>query len=118
MKTLTIGVLIATLVGCASSALQQETKNVDDWFSIGENRAKNGFVIQSESQLIDNYVNDDVTTQFYNAYLQGHEFGVKAYCAQNAYILGLSEEPYFGLCDQDNSNFADEYQKGINHKKN
>ncbi|WP_375322318.1 DUF2799 domain-containing protein [Aliivibrio logei] len=117
MKRLTTGLLITALMGCTSSATQDVKKNADDWFNIGENRARNGLIIQPEVQLAQNYSDDEMTTQFYNAYLQGHESGVKIYCDQNPYILGLSEEPYFGLCNEGYSNFLDEYKKGLNHKK-
>ncbi len=117
MKKLTIGLFITVLVGCASSDDVEQEKNVDVWFAIGEARAKNGFLLQTESRLVDRYPEEKITTEFYNGYVKGHEAGTKVYCSQNPYILGLSEEPYFGLCDQIDSNYSDEYQKGKKHKK-
>lgn len=117
MKQKIVGVMMLLLVGCTASQSEVSEKNADDWYQYGEQRAKNGFVFQEKEELERVNPEEMVTGEFYNAYSQGHTSGIAIYCSQNPYILGLSEAPYFGICDQIKPEFRTEYEKGINHKK-
>ena len=118
MKLLISAILALLLVGCSSSPQAEKEKNADDWFNYGEFRAKKGLIVQTQEQLEAVNPDETITEEFYNAYFSGHQEGTVIYCTQNPYILGLSEEPYFGLCDQSHPKFKEEYEKGVNHKKN
>lgn len=117
MKQKIVGVMMLLLVGCTASQSEVKEKNADDWYQYGEQRAKNGFVFQEREELERANPEETITGEFYNAYNQGHSSGTVIYCSQNAYILGLSEAPYFGICDQITTEFRTEYEKGKNHKK-
>lgn len=106
------------LAGCSSSEVEKQEKNVDDWFVIGETRAKNGFLLQTEERLIERNPEEVITPEFYHGYVKGHEAGTKVYCSQHPHILGLSEEPYFGLCDDIDPNYSSEYEKGKRQNQN
>lgn len=117
MKQSIVSVMMLLLVGCTASQSEVPEKNADDWYQYGEQRAKNGFVVQTREVVERANPEETITGEFYNAYSKGHTSGTVIYCSQNAYILGLSEAPYFGVCDQTNPEFRPEYEKGKNHKK-
>ncbi|MDD9156929.1 DUF2799 domain-containing protein [Aliivibrio sp. S4TY2] len=117
MKQKVVSLMMLLLVGCTASQSEVKEKNTDDWFQYGEQRAKNGFLVQEKETLESVKPEEEVTEAFYNAYLEGHTSGTTIYCSQEAYILGLREAPYFGICDQIMPDFRAEYEKGKNHKK-
>ncbi|MDD9194933.1 DUF2799 domain-containing protein [Aliivibrio sp. S3MY1] len=117
MRQKIVSVIMLLLVGCTTSQYEVPEKNADDWYQYGEQRAKHGFLVQERDVLEEVNSKETITGAFYNAYRQGYSSGIVIYCSQEAYILGLSEAPYFGICDQINPEFRTEYEKGRNHKK-
>ncbi|WP_167512717.1 DUF2799 domain-containing protein [Aliivibrio finisterrensis] len=81
----------------------------EDWFQYGEQRAKNGFVVQENETLESANPEEAVTEAFYNAYLEGHTSGTTIYCSQEAYILAFAMQVM--------PDFRAEYGKGNNRKK-
>ena len=117
MKLLMIGLFTLLVTGCSSVSQTEKEKNADDWFNYGEFRAKKGLMIQTQEKLQSMNEESHISGEFYNAYVSGHKEGTAIYCSQTSYILGISGEPYFGLCDESDPEFKKGYEQGLNHKK-
>ena len=46
------------------------------------------------------------------AYQSGYQEGKKEYCEQSAYMLGVRDMPYFGICDDIDPFFKQNYESG------
>lgn len=101
----------ALLAGCTAQPVPMSSVAAD-WASYGQQRAEQGFVKQSEAKLAkldqDGVLNPDL----YLAYSNGYEQGRTAYCAQNAYMLGVMGKPYRGICDRLDPFYQQDYASG------
>mgnify|MGYP001232351240 FL=1 len=102
-----------TLVGCSSQITPSLPDEVSAWQRYGEERAVEGYTIQSEKKLLTHSLSGEVTDELYQAYLDGYELGKEKYCGQNARMLGRLGKPYRGICDDIDPFFQSDYNNAL-----
>ncbi|WP_158264542.1 DUF2799 domain-containing protein [Photobacterium rosenbergii] len=105
MKRLFTALSIVVLSACSST--ENTYSNIDNWDEHGYRTGLSGEVAKQESKF--SYADKDN----YNEYLNGYKRGQQAYCEQDAYLLGLTSQPYKGVCDEIDNSFAFDYQLGL-----
>lgn len=110
MKRIVIcGLLL--LAGCSAQPLP--ISNVEqDWYEFGQQRAENGWLKQSAQTLAKRDLEGLMTPKLYLAYESGYAQGQQTYCAQSAYVLGVTGKPYNGICDRLDPFFYQDYVSG------
>ncbi|HAS62178.1 MAG TPA: hypothetical protein DCS35_06145 [Vibrio sp.] len=97
------------LVGCSSQITPMLSDDVDAWQSYGEQRASDGYIVQSEKKLLAYAISGEVTSEQYQAYLNGYQLGKEEYCQQDARMLGRLGKPYRGICNDIDPFFQSDY---------
>ena len=92
--------LVVVLAGCSSTIA---LKKGETWEQFGYDLAMSGGKMIETSRL----ESVDVA-----AYQKGYISGLKAFCEQDGYDVGLSGLFYQGTCDAINPNFAEQYNIG------
>lgn len=93
-------VLALLLAGCSSTIALEKGQT---WEQFGYDLAMRGSKMIETSRL----ESVDVA-----AYKKGYVAGLKAFCDQDGYDVGLSGLFYQGTCDEINPNFANQYNIG------
>ncbi|WP_194439579.1 DUF2799 domain-containing protein [Vibrio fluminensis] len=101
--------LLFVLVGCSSQAVPTLSADPAAWQSYGEERATGGYIVQSEKKLAEYSISGDVSSEQYQAYLDGYKVGKASYCEQDARMLARTGKPYRGICDDVNPFFRNDY---------
>ncbi|WP_038175266.1 MULTISPECIES: DUF2799 domain-containing protein [Vibrio] len=99
------------LAGCSTQPPPMSNA-AQDWIDYGQLRAENGWLKQSQSKLTKLDSDGYLTPELYMAYENGYEQGRATYCAQNAYMLGVTGKPYQGICDKLDPFFQQDYMSG------
>ncbi|OLQ92063.1 hypothetical protein BIY21_12590 [Vibrio ponticus] len=105
--------LVLVLFGCSSQAVPTLADNPAAWQSYGEERAKGGYIVQSESKLDAFSTTGQVSQAQYQAYLAGYESGKAAYCSLAPSYLATKGEIYRGICDDVDPFFRAKFSKAI-----
>ncbi|WP_159656895.1 DUF2799 domain-containing protein [Vibrio atypicus] len=111
-RVISIG-LTLFVAGCAAVPTPQ-SDSAAAWSQYGETRGEQGYLKQSESRLAKLDDLGILTPELYAAYLDGYQAGRGVYCEQDAYILGVKGMPYYGVCDDLNPFFNQDYISGRN----
>lgn len=101
--------LFFVLVGCSSQVTPILADDPIAWQRYGEQRAVEGYTVQSEKKLSAHSLSGEVTSEQYQAYLSGYQVGKNKYCAQSATMLGRIGKPYRGICNDINPFFQSDY---------
>jgi len=92
--------LSISLNACTSLKQENEIK-AGNWFALGKYDASQGYIEKSKNKLkkmSDENLSSEIN---YGAYLAGYEEALLIYCEpQNAYILGVTGQPYHNICDR------------------
>lgn len=103
--------LSVIIVGCSSQPLSVGN-SASSWQTYGQERAEKGHLIQSQNKLTKLTEPQQLTDEYYQAYLDGYQIGKEKYCSQSAYMLGRMGHPYRGICDDINPFFNNDYVNG------
>ncbi|NVD07611.1 DUF2799 domain-containing protein [Vibrio sp. JPW-9-11-11] len=106
-----MALVLLLLAGCSGQPLPMSNLE-QDWYEFGQQRAENGWLKQSSSTLAKRDSAGLLTPQLYLAYENGYANGQLAYCAQSAYMLGVTGKPYHGICDKQDPFFYQDYISG------
>ncbi|AYV21708.1 MULTISPECIES: DUF2799 domain-containing protein [Vibrio] len=99
------------LAGCVQ--LQPPTDKSDmSWQQFGEQWALKGYIVEPETKLRSKV--PDVTASQYKAYLKGYQEGKSEYCKQDPFVLGRNGKIYYGICNDVDRMYLDEYWRGKN----
>ncbi|MDO6544661.1 DUF2799 domain-containing protein [Photobacterium sanguinicancri] len=100
-----------SLSGCV---LQPQLAFNDDtaWKNYGYETALSGMIKNSEDDLRSRDKMKSLQATGYQAYSDGYELGRTEYCTQNAFILGVKNQAYHGICDRLDWTFRQDYISG------
>ncbi|SHO54853.1 DUF2799 domain-containing protein [Vibrio quintilis] len=110
MKSL-LTVVCALFISACSSQSLPVVSDSQGWQQFGYDQGFQGLDKTSFAELSEQGVNE-LTDERYADYIQGYSAGNQAYCAQDPFQLGLTQAPYYGVCDQDNPDFRTAYEQG------
>ncbi|MGY3568607.1 DUF2799 domain-containing protein [Vibrio paucivorans] len=110
MKTLML-MSAMLLTACAHSPLPL-TAESSGWEAFGKQQALDGQLKISQQSLEKRADVSVWNPDLYSAYSIGYEMGKQEYCSQSAYILGVKQERYLGICDDINIFFQQDYVSG------
>ena len=111
MKAFVIGVMALLLAACAQTTLPT-SNNVTDWQVFGRQSALDGLRELSEERIAKLDDVNHATPELIMAYQAGYQQGKQEYCEQSAYMLGVRDMPYFGICDDIDPFFKQNYESG------
>ncbi len=111
MNKVIITAFIFLLAGCSALPIPQ-SGSVTDWKAYGEQRGQKGLLKQTESRLAKQDKTGTFNRALYAAYLEGYQQGRLIYCEQNPYMLGVVGKPYYGVCDDLNPFYYQDYMSG------
>jgi hypothetical protein len=109
MRYLIALVISFGLFGCASVEAPNSSSH-RDWQDYGYAWASKGYIEQDERDLVK--LSNDISTDLINAYRQGYAEGKQLYCQQDPFVLGHKGKIYYGICNDLNPRFLDEYWRG------
>lgn len=113
MRLLVISAALVLLSACAQTSLPTSA-NVTDWQAFGKQSALDGLIELSEERIAKLDETNRTTPELIMAYQTGYQEGKKEYCKQSAYMLGVRDMPYFGICDDIDPFFNQNYESGRN----
>ena len=102
--------LTLLLVGCTATNTPTLSNDPQVWLDFGEEQALDGQIALSETKLAKHAMSGEISSEQYQAYLEGYEVGQKVYCDQDARMLGAEGKPYRGICDDINPFFRSDYE--------
>ncbi|HDM8052445.1 DUF2799 domain-containing protein [Vibrio harveyi] len=111
MRSIIIGAMLLFLTACAQTRLP-DSVNVTDWQDFGKQSALDGLIELSEDRIVKLDDTNRATPELIIAYQSGYQEGKKEYCEQSAYMLGVRDMPYFGICDDIDPFFKQNYESG------
>ncbi|HAS6349287.1 DUF2799 domain-containing protein [Vibrio sp. IRLE0018] len=111
MKAIFSTAILILLVGCVQTPLPQ-SEQVSDWHRFGEETALDGKLALSEARLLKLAQPRELSTSLLTSYQMGYQEGKQQYCQQNAYLLGVIGKPYYGICDDVDPFFKQDYVSG------
>lgn len=93
------------LAGCTTLPYP-EGNDASAWNDYGYQDAIKGYHKKSESKI------SQERAGVFEFYSEGYEKGRKEFCSQDAYKLGISGQPYTGLCDELDWRFRLDFNDG------
>lgn len=111
MRLIVISAALLFLSACAQTSLPTST-SVVDWQMFGKQSALDGLIELSEERIAKLDDTNHATPELIMAYQSGYQEGKKEYCEQSAYMLGVRDMPYFGICDDIDPFFQQNYESG------
>ncbi len=97
------------LLGCASVEAPS-SKSASDWQDYGYAWASKGYIEQDEHELAT--LSRGISNDLINAYRLGYTEGKQQYCQQDPFVLGHNGKIYYGICNDLNPRYLDEYWRG------
>ncbi len=113
MRLFVVGAMLLFLNACAQTTLPTSV-SVTDWQAFGKQSALDGLIELSEERIAKLDETNRATPELIMAYQTGYQEGKKEYCKQSAYMLGVRDMPYFGICDDIDPFFNQNYESGRN----
>ncbi len=111
MRLFVVGAMLLFLNACAQTTLPTSV-SVIDWQAFGKQSALEGTIELSEERIAKLDDTNRATPELITAYKTGYQEGKQEYCEQSAYILGVQGAPYFGICDDVDPFFQNDYESG------
>ncbi|APX07421.1 MULTISPECIES: DUF2799 domain-containing protein [Vibrio] len=111
MRLFAIGAMLLFLNACAQTTLPSSV-NATDWQAFGKQTALKGSLELSEDRIAKLDDTNRATPELIMAYQTGYQEGKEEYCQQSAYILGVQGAPYYGICDDLDPFFHNDYESG------
>lgn len=111
MRLFVVGAMLLFLNACAQTTLPTSV-SVTDWQAFGKQSALDGAIELSEERIAKLDDTNRATPELITAYKTGYQEGKQEYCEQSAYILGVQGAPYFGICDDVDPFFQNDYESG------
>ncbi|MDN2482172.1 DUF2799 domain-containing protein [Vibrio agarivorans] len=111
MKALCVTTALLLLSAC-STVMTPDSVQKSDWQAFGLEQGEKGLIKLSQNKLQDKDTTGQFNSDLYLAYSDGYEVGRGEYCQQSAYMLGVTGRPYYGVCDNINIWFRQDYQSG------
>lgn len=100
-KVLLSALFITSLIGCTNQ--QDKLAKVDNWKKYGFEEASRGKKILDSSLITQNQYKD---------YMSGYDMGIKLFCSQDPYKLGMRGADYYNQCDKTHPDFENQYKLG------
>ncbi|MGL0815768.1 DUF2799 domain-containing protein [Vibrio vulnificus] len=111
MKALVLTMPLLLLTGCVQTPLPQSEQALD-WHTFGVESALEGKMALSEARLLKLAEPRNLSANLLASYQAGYQEGKQQYCQQNAYMLGVIGKPYYGICDDVDPFFKQDYLSG------
>ena len=111
MRSIIIVAMLLSLTACAQTKLPSSA-NATDWQVFGKQTALKGSLELSEDRIAKLDDTNRVTPELIMSYQTGYQEGKEEYCQQSAYILGVQGAPYYGICDDLDPLFRNDYESG------
>lgn len=111
MKAVLMTLTLMLLVGCAQVPLPL-SEQAADWHRFGEETALEGKIAFSETRLLTLAQPRELSASLLMSYQAGYQEGKQRYCQQNPYMLGVIGKPYYGICDDLDPFFKQDYVSG------
>ncbi|GAL27448.1 hypothetical protein JCM19239_5648 [Vibrio variabilis] len=106
--------LLSTLV-LTPACVQLKPPTQDDqqsWQDFGYQWAMKGYIIESRNELAKKV--PDISDDNFKSYQSGYQSGKSEYCKQDPFILGHQGKIYYGICNDLDRRYAEEYWRGKN----
>ncbi|SEG59724.1 DUF2799 domain-containing protein [Vibrio hangzhouensis] len=100
---------LVLLAGCVQ--LQPPVEGSEQsWQAFGQQWALKGYVIEPEGKLTQKVA--ELTSAQFAAYEAGYQVGKDEYCQQDPFVMGRNGKIYYGICNDVDRRFLDEYWRG------
>ncbi|MCJ2378309.1 DUF2799 domain-containing protein [Vibrio sp. ZSDZ34] len=109
MRYLIALVIALGMVGCVSVEAPNSDSN-RDWKNYGYAWASKGYIEQDERDLFK--LTSGNSKELIHAYRQGYAEGKQQYCQQDPFVLGYNGKIYYGICNDLDPRYLDEYWRG------
>ncbi|MFA0086934.1 DUF2799 domain-containing protein [Vibrio sp. 10N.261.51.F12] len=109
MKNYIVMVIGFMMAGCVQLQPPIATES-QAWQDFGQAWALKGYVIKSDNELKED--SPPLTSAQYKAYQVGYQAGKDEYCQQDPFVMGLNGRIYYGICNDVNRRFSEEYNRG------
>jgi hypothetical protein len=106
------GVIVAAFVllsGCVQLTPPTD-ESAQSWQDFGYQWAMKGYIIESQSDLVKKV--PELSTDQFAQYQSGYATGKAEYCKQNPFDLGYAGKIYYGICNDLDRRYNDEYWRG------
>ncbi len=111
MKPVILLIFGGLLSGCVQ--LQPPTdRNDASWQQFGNQWALKGYIVETETEL--RAKEPAISESQYQAYTKGYQQGRAEYCQQDPFVLGRNGKIYYGICNDLDRMYLDEYWRGKN----
>ncbi|MGF1774335.1 DUF2799 domain-containing protein [Vibrio wakamikoensis] len=108
------GIMVTAFVllsGCVQLKPPTE-ESAQSWQDFGYQWAMKGYIIESQSDLAKKA--PELSAELFAQYQAGYATGKADYCKQDPFILGYDGKIYYGICNDLDRRYNEEYWRGKN----
>ncbi|GMQ45335.1 DUF2799 domain-containing protein [Vibrio sp. 10N] len=110
-KRVLIASAFVALSGCVQLTPPTD-ESAQSWQDFGYQWAMKGYIIESQSDLVKK--SPKLSADQFAQYQVGYATGKSEYCLQEPFVLGYDRKIYYGICNDVDRRFNEEYWRGKN----